>query len=132
MKNTILGSLIALFLAAPVVAEEAVYGSVYLGGLDRDVTWPHNDFNEHNSMVCNVNGPDGFLTVRSGPGSDFKKVRAFKRLAVLVVDISERRGNWVRVVDGYRTHTSEGVPQDFKALPVSGWAHDGYLCSFLD
>jgi hypothetical protein len=75
-------------------------------------------------MVCNVNGPDGFLSVRAGPGSDFKQVRAFKRLAILVVDVSQRQGHWVKVIDGLRTHTVNGQSQDCKKLPVKGWAHD--------
>lgn len=132
MRNSIFAGLITLCAAVPVYAEEAVYGSIYLGGLARDVVWPHNDFNEHNTMVCNVNGPDGFLTVRAGPGTEYKKVRAFKRLAILVVDVSQRRGNWVKVTNGLRTHTTDGVSQNYKKLPVVGWAHDGYLCSFMD
>jgi hypothetical protein len=123
----------AIMLAATIShAEEANYGAVYLSGLARDNSWPLNDFPMHNAMVCNVNGPDGFLSVRSGPGSDFDQVRAFNRLAILEVDTSQRRGNWVRIVGGARTHTVDGYLQDYKALPVTGWAHDGYLCDFID
>lgn len=132
MKKRYLAGFIALFAATGVMAEEQTYGAVDLMGLSRDADWPYNAAGESFSMVCNVNGPDGFLSVRSGPGSDFAQVRAFNRLAILTVDTSERRGNWVRIVNGVRTHTKDGDAQAYKPLPVSGWAHDGYLCSFLD
>ncbi len=124
---------VAVFLIAPAMtlAESAVYGEVDLTGLGRR-DWPLNPtFATHNSMVCNVNGPDGFLSIRSGPGSDFKAVRKLKRLAIVEVDDSERRGNWVRVVDAYRTVSPEGHSVTPKPLSVTGWAHDGYLCSFI-
>ena len=82
-------------------------------------------------MVCNVNGPDGFLTVRKGPGTSYEKVRAFERLAVLRVDITQRQGRWVRVIDGSRSVRKTGESQAYRHLPVEGWVHDGYLCSFL-
>jgi hypothetical protein len=117
--------------ASSVTAEDATYGRIDLLGLGRD-TWPLNNFPLHYVMVCNVNGPDGFLSVRSGPDSGFEQVRAFNRLAILEVDATQRKGNWVRVVGGHRTHTSDGAPQEFRDLPVTGWAHDGYLCDFQD
>lgn len=116
----------------PVVAtaERALYGEVQLDGLAR-ISWPLSSIAQLDTMVCNVNGPDGFLTVRSGPDVSFAKVRAFNRLAILRVDISQRRGNWVWVVDGYRSVSKHGVLQAGKPLPVQGWAHDGYLCDFI-
>lgn len=121
----------AVLMAAPAMAETAVYGEVDLGGLGRD-SWPLNpSFASHNAMVCNVNGPDGFLSIRSGPGSDFKAVRKLKRLAIVEVDDSERRGRWVRVVNAYRTVSPEGHSVPHKPLTVQGWAHDGYLCDFI-
>ncbi|SLN18704.1 hypothetical protein [Pseudooctadecabacter jejudonensis] len=131
MKSVIF-ALLAMTMAAPVLAETRTYGRVDLTGLSRDTSWPYNAAGLSYVMVCNVNGPDGFLTVRSGPGTDFAQERAFNRLAILEVDTTQRRGNWVRVVDAHRTHTKDGAVQDFKPLPVSGWAHDGYMCSFLD
>ncbi|MEP1766237.1 MAG: SH3 domain-containing protein [Sulfitobacter sp.] len=122
---------VAVLLALPAGAEQAVYGHVDLTGLGRN-DWPLNpSFASHNTMVCNVNGPDGFLSIRSGPGSDFKAVRKLNRLAIIEVDDDERRGHWVRVVNAYRTVSPQGYDVPFKALPVQGWAHDGYLCSFI-
>jgi hypothetical protein len=123
---------VAALMAAPaVVAETAVYGEVDLTGLGNK-DWPLNpSFDTHNAMVCNVNGPDGFLSIRSGPGSDFKAVRKLNRLAIVEVDDSERRGRWVRVVNAYRTVSPQGLSVPHKPLPVQGWAHDGYLCSFI-
>jgi hypothetical protein len=119
----------ALCVASPVLAERAQYGAVLLVGLARD-HWSGGSA-QAQAMVCNVNGPDGFLTVRTGPGTDFAKVRAFNRLAILRLDTSERRGRWVRVLDGYRITTKDGAPQGRKNLAVQGWVHDGYLCSFI-
>lgn len=132
IKNTLLAGLSVVLSASFAVAEERTYGAVDLTGLSRDTDWPYNTAGQSYAMVCNVNGPDGFLSVRAGPGSDYAQVRAFNRLAILTVDTSQRRGNWVRVVDGARTHTKDGARQDYNPLPVSGWAHDGYLCGFLD
>ncbi|KEJ89637.1 hypothetical protein [Sulfitobacter donghicola] len=127
----ILAILLMVFWAATGAAENKTYGEVYLSGLAKQ-DWPLNPtFETHNTMVCNVNGPDGFLSIRSGPGSDFKAVRKLKRLAIVVVDATERRGRWVRVVDAYREVTPEGQGIPFKTLSVQGWAHDGYLCGFI-
>ncbi|QUJ75202.1 hypothetical protein KDD17_09205 [Sulfitobacter albidus] len=121
----------ALALATPATAEVAVYGEVDLTGLARD-SWALNPgFDSHNTMVCNVNGPDGYLSIRSGPGSDFEAVRRLNRLAIVVVDADERRGRWVRVLRAYREVTKDGTGQPFRDLPVQGWAHDGYLCDFI-
>jgi hypothetical protein len=76
-------AVVAALCAAPAVAETAVYGTVDLTGL-ANKDWPLNPgFKTQNRMVCNVNGPDGFLTIRSGPGSDFKSVRKLNRLAIV-------------------------------------------------
>jgi len=118
--------------AATANAEEAMYGEIYLGGLDRDVSWPLNPPGKVQTMVCNVNGPDGYLSVRMGPGTDHPDMRSFKRLAILEVDTRERHGHWIRVWGAMRTHTVNGISQEYKQLPVTGWAHDGYLCAFQD
>lgn len=128
----LLFAVLTIVLVAPALAETRTYGRIDLGGLARDTDWPYNPAGTSFVMVCNVNGPDGFLSVRSGPGTDFEQVRAFNRLAILEVDTRERRGRWVRVVDAHRTHTTDGNLQTFRPLPVSGWAHDGYMCSFID
>jgi hypothetical protein len=128
--RAVIALLLAISLAPPVLAERAQYGSVMLVGLARD-NWSSTGSSNAYAMVCNVNGPDGFLTVRSGPGTDFAKVRAFNRLSILQLDTSQRRWRWVRVVDGFRITTKDGAPQARKNLTVQGWAHDGYLCSFI-
>lgn len=114
-----------------MIAEQADYGEVNLTGLARE-SWPYNQaFPEQYVMVCNVNGPDGFLTIRTGPDASYPKARALNRLAIVVVDISQRQGRWVKILDAYRSVTEEGFNQSLKQLPVQGWAHDGYLCDFI-
>ncbi len=127
-------ALAVLILACSAAsAEQATYGQIELTGLARD-SWPLNPLGESYAMVCNVNGPDGFVSVRSGPGTEFAVERNLKRLAVLTVDTSQRQGHWVRVLTAHRDVTETGKPLKggYKALPVQGWAHDGYLCDFLD
>jgi hypothetical protein len=114
------------------LAEYASYGRLELTGLARDVDWPVNPSGPGNAMVCNVSGPDGYLSIRSGPGTNQSINRNLRRLAVVEVDTSQRRGHWIRVNTAYRTYTVNGQPQGFKRLDVTGWAHDSYLCAFLD
>ena len=117
--------------ALPSAAEQTFVGEVSLEGLARE-SWPLNTHSyRQNGMVCNVNGPDGFLTIREGPGAEYAATRKLNRLAIVEVVPTERRGRWVRVVHAYRTVTKDGVSQNVKQLPVQGWAHDGYLCDFI-
>lgn len=119
-------------VSAPAFAEEREYGSVWLNGLARN-DWHLNPAGEDNTMVCNVNGADGWLAIRSGPGSKYAARRKLKRLAIVVVDTSKRNGHWVRVTGAHRTHTVHGLRlSKYRDLPVTGWAHDGYLCGFTD
>ncbi|MDO5606046.1 MAG: hypothetical protein Q4G25_12880 [Paracoccus sp. (in: a-proteobacteria)] len=119
-------------ICTPLWAERAEYGAVELSGLARDVSWPFNAPGPSNAMVCNVNGPDGFLTIRANPDAGSATMRRLARLAVVQVDTAQRRGHWIRVQGAYRYHDKNGRPIAPKSLPVTGWAHDGYLCSFLD
>ncbi|MEM1161988.1 MAG: hypothetical protein AAGJ28_13725, partial [Pseudomonadota bacterium] len=73
---------------APAKAEEASYGAIELTGLAR-ASWGLNPPGVASAMVCNVNGPDGFLSVRSGPGTSHAVKRRLKRLATLDVDTSQ-------------------------------------------
>lgn len=115
------------------IAEYATYGDVYLNGLARENSWGLNPKGEHQAMVCNVNGPDGYLSVRSGPGTNHRIERNLERLAILSVDTRYREGRWVYVNTAYRTHDRHGRRlAEVADLHVSGWAHDGYLCDFLD
>jgi len=118
--------------APPAVAEERTYGDIDLTGLAR-ASWGYNQPGIDNAMVCNVNGSDGYLTIRDGPGSSYASNRKLNRLAILEIDTSNRDGNWVWVRTAYRSHSKEGyrLSQD-KDLHVTGWAHDSYLCDFLD
>jgi len=119
-------------LATPALAEYARYEQITLTGLARE-SWSLNPEGLHFAMVCNVNGPDGFLSVRAGPGTDHKVNRRLKRLAIVEVDTRARQGNWVQVVTAFRTFTPKGKPlQANKDLHVTGWAHDSYLCDFID
>ena len=69
-------------------------------------------------MVCNVNGPDGFLSIRSGPGSDFEAVRKLKRLAIVEVDDSERRAplgqGRKRISHGFKLKGAVCTPRNFQ------------------
>lgn len=131
MKMIVLA--IAMMASIAASAEYNSYGSVSLNGLARANDWPLNPPGYSNVMVCNVNGPDGFLTVRSCPSTSCSKVRAFNRLAVLVVDTRYRNGNWVWVTEAYRNHDKNGNRYvETQHFAVEGWAHDGYMCSFLD
>lgn len=124
----------AVFLltaGSPTGAENRSYGQVEFIGLARE-NWPVNPPGESNAMVCNVNGPDGYLTIRTSPTSNSNSARKLKRLAILVVDTANRRGHWIRVLSAHRNHTINGKPRTFRKLPVTGWAHDDYLCDFLD
>ena len=131
MKRLAATALISMLLISPTAAETRTYGLVDLTGLAR-ASWDLNPLGESNAMVCNVNGPDGFLTIRAHPTSNSKANRHLKRLAIVVVNTRERVGKWVRVVTTHRTHTPNGRPQPHKNLHVSGWAHSDYLCDFLD
>jgi hypothetical protein len=111
--RAVIALLLAISLAPPVLAERAQYGSVMLVGLARD-HWSLTGSSNAYAMVCNVNEPDGFLTVRSGPGTDFGKVRA----------LGQGCGRLSHHHQGRRTAAR-------KNLTVQGWAHDGYLCSFI-
>jgi hypothetical protein len=115
---------------APALAEEAVYGEVDLTGLAR-LSWPLNNFAEQNAMVCNVNGPDGYLAIRAAPDAGAEALRKLNRLAIVVVDVTARDGHWIRVVDAYREVTPDGVARPLKMLSVQGWAHDDYLCDYI-
>ena len=131
MKRLAATALISTFLVSFAAAETRTYGSVDLMGLAR-ASWDLNPLGESNAMVCNVNGPDGFLTIRARPTSSSKANRRLKRLAIVVIDTRQRVGKWVRVVTANRTHSPNGRIQQFKNLHVTGWAHSNYLCDFID
>jgi hypothetical protein len=118
-------------LVGPTLSEERAYGEVELTGLARN-DWELNRPGPWNAMVCDVNGSDGFLTVREKPSSSSGSVRKLERLAVIEVDTRQRQGHWIKVTGAYRNHSKSGQRQAYKALPLRGWAHDDYLCSFLD
>lgn len=140
MLLTRIYTIIACFAAACIatapimsdaVAEEAIYGAIDLTGKAR-ASWNLNPPGYSNTMVCNVNGDDGWLALRSGPGTNFSIKRKFYRLALFAVDTSRRSGHWVRVSDVSRSFNPEGIPMDYINYNISGWAHDGFLCDFLD
>lgn len=89
----------AALFAAPAMAERGDFGEVYLNGLSRDQI---EQGTSEIAMVCNVNGPDGYLSVRSGPGTQYKVKRNLKRFANVEYDPTSRQGCWVRILDAYR------------------------------
>ena len=115
-------------LAAGASAEERVYNDIRLTGLAAPQWGPGDPL--ATPMVCNVNGPDGWLAVRAGPGSDHEIRRKLKRLVVFEVNKDERVGPWVRVWTAYRLTDQDGRRIAKKSLHVEGWAHTGYLCSW--
>jgi hypothetical protein len=124
--------MLVVALMSQSTSEEGDYGEVSLHGLQREHSWPYNPPGRSYSMVCNVSGPDGFLSIRSGSGTNYLIRRKLERLAIVEVDTRHRQGNWVRVVDAHREHTTDGWRQAYRHLPIQGWAHDGYLCGYLD
>ncbi|MGL5011679.1 MAG: hypothetical protein ACRC6I_17520 [Paracoccaceae bacterium] len=122
---------LALMVPAIAGAETASYGDVELTGLARE-SWPLNPPGPSFAMVCNVNGPDGFLTIRAAPDSAAASQRMLKRLAIVEVDTGDRRGHWVRVLGAHRVTDENGREAPYRDLPVRGWAHDDYLCDFID
>jgi hypothetical protein len=132
IRSLILTTMCVVMGASTVAAEERTYGAIDLNGLSR-ASWGYNPAGVYNTMVCNVNGSDGYLAIRNGPGSSYHANRKLNRLAIVEVDTRNRNGHWVEVRTAYRTHSKSGrrLSQE-KNLHVSGWAHDGYLCDFLD
>lgn len=112
-------------------AYDETIGEVWLNGLARE-SWDYNPPGQSNTMVCNVKNSESFLSVRSGPGTQYQIRRNLKRLAIVVVDTRYRVGNWVKVVTAYRTVSVNGESlNQVKDLHVSGWAYDQYLCDFI-
>lgn len=129
LKGLILVS--ALFFSGLASAEYAVYENVELYGLARDNGFVADYKGRASAMVCNINGTDKFLSVRSGPGTEYKIKRKLERLAIIVLDLGQRQGRWIKVKTAYRTHDTDGFQLDYtKPLPVKGWVHDGYLCAY--
>ncbi len=131
LKRLAIAVAAAAILATGAIAEEATYGDVDLTGLARN-SWPLNPPGESKAMVCNVKGTRGVLTIRAEPKADAAAARRLERLAIVVLDTRERQGNWIKVLSASRTHTTDGKRQAVESLPVTGWAHDDYLCDFLD
>lgn len=100
-------------------------------GLARDGSFTLREGPWPTVMVCNLDDPQDYISVRTGPGEEHAIARSLNRFAVVVVDASQRQGNWVRVLGAGRTEDVHGDTVDPVDLPVTGWAHDGYLCDFL-
>ncbi len=114
--------------ASGAIAEERVYNDIRLVGLAAPKWGPGDPL--ATPMVCNVNGPDGWLAVRAGPGTEYEARRKLKRLVVFEVNTDERVGPWVRVWTAYRLTDQDGRRIAKKSLHVEGWAHTGYLCDW--
>lgn len=119
----------ASFSANSAYAEYRTYGNVQLQG--KTVDGANASASSALGMVCNVNGPDGFLTIRSGPGSSYSSQRKLNRLAILTIGPASRQGMWVPVRTAQRTHSKDGYSiGENKSLHVTGWAHGNYICDF--
>lgn len=82
-------------------------------------------------MVCDVNGKDGWLAVRTAPWIADNILRKLERLAILRVDSQQRSGRWIYVREAYRTVDKNGFYiGGVKTLGVSGWVHTDHLCDF--
>ncbi len=136
-RNVLWMRIVAAFLlfsvlaVTPSMAEQATYGEVDLLGLAKK-DWPLNPPGKDNTMVCNVKGRNGSIAIHAGPGTEHPINRKLKRLAIVVVDNTQRSGPWVKVVTAHREHTPEGKRQRPRKLHVTGWAHTGFLCAFHD
>lgn len=119
---------LGLLTAPAAIAEQRIYGEVRLEGLAHP-TWGAGD-PLATPVVCNVNGPDGWLAVRSGPGTQHEIRRKLKRLVIFEVNKDERVGPWVKVWTAYRLTDENGRRIARKSLHVEGWAHTGYLCNW--
>ena len=117
-----------LLSAGGASSEQGNYGEIRLTGLAHP-TWGVGD-PLATPVVCNVNGPDGWLAVRAGPGTQYEARRKLKRLVVFEVNTDERVGPWVKVWTAYRLTDSDGRRIAKKSLHVEGWAHTGYLCNW--
>lgn len=119
------------FLSVPAFAEYGRYGEVTLHGLSRTGSWQQYEPGVYSSMVCDVNGVDGFLAVRSGPSTHYPILRKLERLAIVNVDTRYRQGNWIYVRTAYRVHNINGYRRrNVRNLHVEGWSHSRYLCDF--
>ncbi len=70
-------------------------------------------------------GGDGFLAVRSGPGSDYRKLDELHNGDVVIV--FEMRGKWAGIV--YRTPAVDCSSAATRpvAYPNKGWVHSNWL-----
>jgi hypothetical protein len=124
--------LIVSLVATSAFAEYATYENVELIGLSRDNSWLFQPAGPSTSMVCDVNGPDGFVSVRSCASTKCKIRRNLKRIAIVEVDTRYRKGHWVWVNTAYRTHSTDGFQYDETIdLDVQGWVYDSFLCDYL-
>lgn len=119
-----------LFGSTSVFAEYRQYGEVILDGLTVDGA--NRNSTTHYAMVCNVNGPDGFLSIRSGPGAKYKARRKLNRLARLTVNPRYQKNGWVPVETADRFYSKNGYRLGrSKSLHVQGWAYGNYICDYL-
>lgn len=70
-------------------------------------------------------GGDGFLAVRSGPGTEFRKLDELHNGDVVIE--FERRGPWVGVVHGTRNIRCDSTVDRPVTAPRKGWVHGKWL-----
>jgi hypothetical protein len=126
-------TLIALALLAGSFmahAEYGRYGFVSLDGNSRD-NGALKPPGFADVMVCDVNGPDGFLAVRTAPWIADNILRKIERLAIMRVDSQQRSGKWIYAREVFRTVDKFGFGVGgTKDLGASGWVHTDHLCDF--
>jgi hypothetical protein len=71
---------------------------------------------------------DGFLAVRSGPGTKYKTIDKFYRNGERVI-ICDRKGEWIGIVYGKNCGTESPIPQrkPYDGSCKSGWAFEKYV-----
>lgn len=70
-------------------------------------------------------GGDGFLAVRSGPGTEYRKIDELQNGDVVYV--YDRKGDWVGIA--YEVSNLECVSKTTRPVPYgkTGWVHGGWL-----
>jgi len=119
-----------MFLLPALIAAAVLFASIALAdNLDVPIIEKGGDGQASNcsaSMVSGLKpGPDGFLAVRSGPGSQYRKLAELRNGEI--VNVFAAQGHWVGVV--YRTANIRCDARRDRPVthPNKGWVHEKWL-----